>query len=186
MKWKMAENSLFAVLLRSPWWISGAVALGVTGLAFVLLPADYRFAGAFGALPFAGIALWRLVKEIGTPSASRVSETLERVRAMAWPAFADALEAGWRRDGYTVKRTQGAADFELAKEGRIYVVAARRWKAAHTGLEPLRELVKAKEAREAQEATWVTAGELTAEARAYAIEQRVRLLAGTDLTRLLR
>ena len=87
---------------------------------------------------------------------------------MAWPAFADALEAAWRRDGYTVTRTQGAADFELVKEGRRYVVAARRWKAAHTGLEPLRELVKAKEAREAQEATWVTAGELTAEARAYA------------------
>ena len=27
MKWEMNEKSLFAVLLRSPWWVSGAIAV---------------------------------------------------------------------------------------------------------------------------------------------------------------
>ena len=117
MKWKMAENSLFAVLLRSPWWISGAVALGVGGLAFALLPTDYRFAALSGRCRSPASRVWRLIKEIGTPSASRVSETLERVRAMAWPAFADALEAAWHRDGYTVKRTAGRGRLRARQGG---------------------------------------------------------------------
>ena len=28
MKWKMAENSLFGILLRKSWWVSALVALG--------------------------------------------------------------------------------------------------------------------------------------------------------------
>ena len=30
MQLKMSENSLFAVLLRSPWWISFGIAIAVT------------------------------------------------------------------------------------------------------------------------------------------------------------
>ena len=33
MKFQMAKNSLFAVLLRSPWWVSIAVAAAVALLA---------------------------------------------------------------------------------------------------------------------------------------------------------
>jgi len=38
MKLKMSDNSLFAVLLRSPWWISLLVVAGFTLLSFALLP----------------------------------------------------------------------------------------------------------------------------------------------------
>ena len=41
MKFKMSPNSLFAVLLRSPWWVSFAL-MGLFSLAAVaLLPRDY-------------------------------------------------------------------------------------------------------------------------------------------------
>ena len=41
MKLKMSENSLFAILLRSPWWIS-MVLVAVFALASgALLPAPY-------------------------------------------------------------------------------------------------------------------------------------------------
>jgi restriction system protein len=33
----MAKNSLFAVLLRSPWWISVVIALALGSLSFALL-----------------------------------------------------------------------------------------------------------------------------------------------------
>jgi restriction system protein len=46
MKFQMAKNSLFAILLRSPWWASAGlgVVLGLLGAA--LLPEAYRVAGA--------------------------------------------------------------------------------------------------------------------------------------------
>lgn len=185
MKWKMAENSLFAVLLRSPWWISAAVALGVAGIAFALLPADFRIAGAVGALPFAAIAVWTAYRRLRAPSTGRVDRTLAALRVMNWPQFADALESAWRRQGFEVRRIEGAADFELSKDARTIVVAAKRWKAARTGVEPLRDLAKAKTAREAHEATWVTVGELTEQARAFAAQERMRVLSGVDLVHLL-
>jgi len=60
---------------------------------------------------------------------------------MTWEEFARALEEGFRREGYAVKRAEGAADFELEKAGRVSLVCARRWKASVTGVEPLKELV---------------------------------------------
>ena len=56
MKLKMAPNSLFAVLLRSPWWASLGLAVALSLLLRALLPADYAVAGMLGTLPFALIA----------------------------------------------------------------------------------------------------------------------------------
>jgi restriction system protein len=185
MKWKMAENSLFAVLLRSQWWVSAAIAVAAGGLAYALLPADFKIAGAFGALPFVAIALWAAYKQVQAPSAGRVERTLNAVRAMAWPEFAAALEAAWQREGYTVARARPPADYELEKATRLTLVAAKRWKAVRTGIEPLRELAKARDARGAGGAVWVTAGDLTEQARAFAASERIRIVAGTDLAYLL-
>jgi len=40
VKFEMAKNSLFAVLLRSPWWISAAIAfsLALLGMAVMVAP----------------------------------------------------------------------------------------------------------------------------------------------------
>ena len=38
---KMAPNSLFAILLRSPWWISVGIALVFALASKALLPAEY-------------------------------------------------------------------------------------------------------------------------------------------------
>ena len=40
MKFRMAPNSVFAVLLRSPWWVSLAIAAALALAAAALLPAD--------------------------------------------------------------------------------------------------------------------------------------------------
>ena len=49
----MAENSLFAILLRSPWWVSLAIAAVLALIARLLLPADYAVVGMLGiGLPF--------------------------------------------------------------------------------------------------------------------------------------
>jgi restriction system protein len=183
MKFRMHENSLFAVLLRSPWWISIAIAAGIVVAVRLIVPTSYA---VFAALPFVvigAIAGWRQLRR---PSASRVADTLEALRAMSWGDFSGALEDAFRRDGYTVSRLAGpAADFEMTKDGRVALVACKRWKVARTGVEPLRDLDAARRAREAHESIYVAAGEITDGALKFAREKGIRVVHGAELVRLL-
>ncbi len=186
MKLKMSQNSLFAILLRSSWWISIAIAGGLIVASGALLPPDYVVYGAFAALPFIVIGAIAGWKQLRAPSPARIASTLDAVRAMAWNDFANAIEAAFRADGYVVTRLAGqAADFEMKKSGRTVLLAGKRWKVARTGIEPLRELVAARQARDAQECQYVATGEITDNARRFATENRIRILSGPELARLM-
>ena len=183
MKFQMSENSLFAVLLRSPWWISGCVAAAIFAALRLVLPDLYAF---FGALPFVVITAVAGWQQLRAPSAARVAELLGAIRAMTWDDFSDALENALRRDGYRVSRLEGAeADFELTRAGRISLLACRRWKVARTGIEPLRALDAARRASDAHECIYVAAGEFTENARAFAAENSIRLIQDAELAKLL-
>ncbi len=183
MKLEMHKNSIFAVLLRSPWWVSGLVAVAIAAGMRVWIPTEYAL---FVALPFAVIASVAGWRQLRAPSAKRIAGTLERLRGMGWDEFSTAIEAAYRREGYTVNRLGGGqADLELVQGARVTLVACKRWKAARTGVEPLRELVAARRARDAHECVWVSAGELSDQAQAYAGQMGVRLLVGTELGTLL-
>ena len=187
MKFKMAQNSLFAVLLRSPWWVSVAVAGLTGGVAAALLPAAYVPYGVFGAAPFVVTAVISGWRQLRAPSDTRIQATLVAVATLPWPAFADAIEQAWRRDGHAVERlSRRDADFELSKAGRICIVSCKRWKAARTGIEPLRELRAAQLAREAPESIYVTIGEMSDNARQFAKDKGIRVLQGIELAQLLR
>lgn len=179
----MAENSLFAILLRSPWWVSFAVAAAIFVGARYFLPTAYAL---IVPLPFAVIGCIAAWRQLRAPSAARVGRTLEAVRAMSREEFCAALEDAYRRAGYEVARLSGAqADLELAKGGLKSLVACRRWKATRTGVEPLRELHAAARARGAGECIYVAAGEITDTARAFAAQNGIRLLQAAELAQLL-
>ena len=182
VNFRLPEKSLFAVLLRSPWWVSLLVALGMFGGLRFVLPEGYAL---FAALPFLVIAAVAGWKQLRVPSGARLAAALEALRALPWEEFSAALEEGFRREGYRVSRLGGApADFELAKAGRVSLVGCKRWKASRTGIEPLRELHAAGAAREAQECIYVFAGEITENARAFAAENRIMLVQGAELVKL--
>ncbi|HVK31532.1 MAG TPA: restriction endonuclease [Burkholderiaceae bacterium] len=192
MKFQMAKNSLFAILLRKPWWVSLLIAVALGLVAAALLPADYRVAGAISGFPFlviAGLAAWR---QRLLPSATQVEATRQAVSAMAWPAFAALLEQAFRRDGYTVSRparSSDAVDFVLERGNRRMFVAARRWKSARTGLEALRALQVAREAADGErinDALVVALGELTDSARPFAAEQRIAVWQAAEIAQALR
>jgi restriction system protein len=186
LKFEMAHNSLFAILLRSSWWISVLVAAAIVLLSLAALPKKYFVFGAVGAVPFlviGAIALWR---QLQRPSAARVANTLAAVGAMSWKDFSAKLEAAFRRDGYEVARIDAVgADLEMSKAGRKTLVNCKRWKVGRTGLEPMRELLAARDRREADEIIYVAAGQLTEQAARFAAEKRIRLMQGEDLARLL-
>lgn len=181
MDWKLPQNSLFAILLRARWWVSGLVALGLFGVVRLFLDERLAF---FGALPFIVIAAVAFGKQLREPSGARLEAAIAKLRAMTWEAFAGALEAGYRRQGYSVTRVEGAADFELEKAGKLSLVAAKRWKASHTGVEPLKALAAAGEARGATQCVYLLAGEMTQNAQKFAEQSRIELLRGAALVKL--
>ena len=183
----MAKKSLFAVLLRSPWWVSVLIALSAASLGFALLPDALRMGGALSGLPFlviAGIAAWR---QWPLPSAARIEDTRLALAAMAWPGFASLLEQAFRRDGYVVEpgKTEGV-DYVLERRGRRMLVSARRWKTARVGVEALRALQAARDAAEAPDALHVALGTLSDNAVAFAAEHRITVWQASELAHALR
>src|SRR5262245_12235015 len=111
MKLKLHENSLFAILSRSQWWISALLAGGIFLAMRAFLP---LWMAAFSASPFVVIAAYALWKQARAPSPEKVAKSLERLSALPREEFRAALEAGWRREGYQVDRAKGEPfDFEL-------------------------------------------------------------------------
>jgi len=185
MKFKMAPNSLFAVLLRSPWWISFLIFALFVVVAFALVPDPYRIVAAMGGAPFAIIGAIALWQQMRLPSAGRSEAILKAVAAMNWAEFSALLEEGFTRQGYKVERATGAADFALRRDGGTTLVAARRWKAAHPGEDALKALHGAARASDAKSCLYVTLGELSGNAQAYAKRNNVQLMQGQALAYLL-
>ena len=177
------KRSLFGVLARSPWWLSVLIAAAVFMAVRQFMP-DYAAVAA--TLPFLGIAGYAGWRQSRVPNSERVVAVLAELRAMSWQEFAAMMEAGFRSEGYAVVAlTRGAADFELRKDGRFALACCKRWKVAQTGIEPLRELVLAKESAGAQECIYVAAGDVSQNARQFAAEKQIRLLCDTELAQFL-
>lgn len=187
MKFKMAPNSLFAILLRSPWWISFALALAMAALAVALLPVPYRLVGTLGSIPFVVIGVMALVRQLRAPSAAQVQATTQALARMAWPDFARALEQAYVRDGFAVEcLREGVADLVLQRGGQTTLVSARRWKAARQGEEGLLALHAAAQARDAGNCVFIALGEFSPNAKRFAPAHRIELLQQEALARLLR
>jgi len=179
----MAKRSLFAILSRAPWWLSVLIAAAVFMVVRQFMP-DYAAAAA--TLPFLGIAGYAGWRQSRVPNSERVIEVLAALRAVSWQEFAAIMEAAFRRDGYAVVALNGgAADFELRKNGRAALAGCKRWKVAQTGIEPLRELLLAKETAGAQECIYVAAGEVSQNARQFAAQKQIRLLCDTELAQFV-
>lgn len=186
MKLKMPENSLFAILLRKPWWISMVIAAVISLAMSMLFPREYVGYGATAGFPFFVIGLIAAARQWRAPGAALVAQTLESVTAMSWRDFGSAIEAAYRREGYAVTRREGGADFEIARDGRKTVVSGKRWKAANTGVEPLRELIAVAESCGAHDKFYITVGQLSDNARRYADEQGIRVVREAGLAEMLR
>src|SRR3954470_7743729 len=134
MKLKMNQNSIFAVLLRSPWWISGGIALGLFTGTRLLLPQEFGPYAFFVSLPFTVIAAYTAWQAFRAPSEARVAGSMEALRTLSWLEFSAAAAEAFRREGYTVTPASvGGADLVLAKAGQTTLVGCKRWKVARTG-----------------------------------------------------
>ena len=174
-----AKGSLFALLVRAPFWVSLLIAGALFAVARNFLP---PVLAAATTLPFLGTAAFSGWRQFKTPSPTRVSESLERLRDMQWLPFAVLIADLFRGEGYTVGALEtGVTNYELRKSGYTTLVACKRWKVRETGIAPLRELHDAMQARGARDCVYVATGTFTDSALAFARANKVRLLSDADL-----
>ena len=185
MKFKMAENSLFAILLRSRWWVSFLVGAAWALLAAALVPQPYKIVAILGSLPFWALGFVAFVRQYDQPTPAQQQALLEDAASKNWNEFAQHLEQAWHVEGYTVQRTQGAADFVLQREGKTTLVAAKRWKANTHGIEPLRALHTAMQNHPADVCAYVCIAPLQDTAQRFADAHQIAVLSGLTLASLL-
>ena len=74
----------------------------------------------------------------------------------------------------------------ITHKGIVTVVGCRRWKAARTGIEPLREFDAATAERGAHKRMYVAVGEVSDNARTFAAQKGIALVQEEELAGLLR
>jgi restriction system protein len=186
MKFKMSEKSLFATLLRAPWWVSFLVMLAVALVAGALLPDAYKTVGMLGAFPFFVIGVMAAWRQRNAISANRIQELVEQARGMGWRDFSVLVEEALRQQGFVVTRLAGGpADFQIEKNGRITLVSAKRWKAATVGAEHLRELLAERESRDAFSCTCMSLGVFSQAAIDLANDSPMQLLGSANIAQLM-
>ncbi len=208
MKLKMAQNSLFAILLRKPWWISIGL-VGVIALAArALVPQPYTAFGMMGGFPFLVIGIMAAWRQWQAPNPGRMAQALQKAGAMSWQDFSAVIEQAFSQQGYAVTRlgaggsgsgksnrsgsasgtgnvSAGAADFKLEKRGQTTLLNCKRWKAANQGVEPLRDLAALREAQGADRCIFISLSLPTDKAQRFATENRVQLICDADLAKLI-
>ena len=182
MKWKMSDRSLFAILLRSPWWMSFLLVAAISLASSALLPTDYKVLGALCSLPFAVIgamAAWRQRSLLSPAQADAVQSAMA---AMHWREFSPLLSQAFVHQGYTVTALpQGLADFKLTRQGQTTLVCAKRWKAAAWGMDTLQALLDEREAHDATHLICVSLQAMPMPLKSFANQHRVTWLAGQSL-----
>jgi restriction system protein len=178
----MAQKTLFSLLLGLPWWISALVAVAFFGFAQMIFPP----VAPFVALPFFGIAFYVGYRQLRTVSPGRVEQRLQAARELSWEQFSNIVCNAYRGQGYTVESANKSAfDFTLAKQGRVTLLQCRRWKVQQLGVGPLQELVNAVAGLDAYNGICITAGNLTPQAREFAVGKPISLVSGSELAVLL-
>jgi restriction system protein len=201
------------ILAGMPWWVGPACAAFLYVSFRFIFPAILRsnskaddlLAGPFGAIlvpllqelaPFA--ALFVLVVWGGAELQKRRKRRrldrqtgLESVRDLPWAEFEELVAEAYRREGYSVEHTGGAApdggvDVVLRRNGQTTLVQCKHWKTWTVGVKIVRELRGVMASENADYGIVVTSGTFTSEARVFAQENRISLVDGKELIALVR
>jgi restriction system protein len=185
MKFNMSEKSLFAILLRSPWWISFLIAAILALSARVFLPDTLRVVGMLSGLPFCVLGVLAAWKQRNKPSPESVNLALTALANMSVKAFLPTIAKAFVQQGFEVTRLNlGSADFRLEKSGKITLVSCKRWKAATLGVEVLRDLKTLQISQDADHAACISLSLPTGVALQFAKANAVQLICQEELASL--
>lgn len=183
MGFTMAKGSLFAILLRSPWWYSALLALLCVCVSILLVGSKFLIFGVAAAIPFIAIAVYSAYRTFQRPGKKRIIEVVAEARAMPARDLASRIAGNYEKINFDITPLKGdAAELELERGRHKFLLNCKRFKAAKTGIEPLKQLVARGEKQEATGYLYVTLGEITDNARKFARDNDIDLIQAEALT----
>ncbi len=197
------KDGILEILTEVPWWVSVVVSCAVYVVMRWVLPSiefENRYLnGLANAAPqtawfFALILLFPgVVSFLKRKQRQRLLDTrsdLESIRKLSWSDFELLIAEAFRRQGYDVEERGGSSpdggvDLVLRTDGAKTLVQCKHWKSQKVGVSIVRELLGVMTAKSASAGIVVTAGDYTVDARKFARDNRVRLIDGTELAKMI-
>jgi len=114
----------------------------------------------------------------------------DSIQRLSWREFEELVSEAFRRKGYFVienpdKGPDGGVDIRLRKKGKLVFVQCKHWKSRKVGAKTVRELFGVMTAKKVAHGIVVTFGEFTQDAKAFAKENSIHLVAGNQLLKLV-
>lgn len=175
-------------------YIVGTILLPITP---VQNPVFMAFKGAAQALSFplslvlAGIAGFSVLRALFVKNRTKAlfnkQTGIESIRQLSWDEFERLIGEYYTRHGYSVaensqKGADDGVDLYLQKDGENIIVQCKHWK-NKVGVPVVREHLGAIAAMNATRGMVVTSGAFTQSAIAFANENNIGLVDGTDLAK---
>ncbi len=196
---KDSGEELFETLADLPWWVSivfGLVVYVLLRFGFpLILPDDKMFIPELSKIAWMSVfffipALMSAFRSARKRRQFDRQSGIESIRALSWKQFEELLGEAYRRQGYTVfensgKGADGGIDLTIKRAGETYLVQNKHWKTYKVSVKIVREMLGLVTAHGATGAIVVTSGAFTKEAIDFAAAQRIELVDGDDLVRLI-
>jgi len=136
------------------------------------------------------VSVQRRLKRLESAARAAPNPTLAALNNMTWKQFELLVHQAFRHRGYVlgesgVSDSDGSVDLVLRKAGEYYLVQSKLWRAAQVDVAPVRELHNAMRARHAAGGFFVTTGNYTREAMAFASGRNIQLIDGPTLREML-
>jgi len=185
--WMSAIGVLVVLVLRQVWlaWVDGSNDLGM--YADVVRQLHWWFYGFAMILALGSLA--SLIRHRWNGRKIEAQLGKDSFDALHWREFEALLQEAFHRQGYLSVETQSGADggydIALRKDGKLYLVQCKHWKAQKVGVAPVRELFGVIAARGAAGGFFVTSGYFTEDAKAFAAQTKLTLIDGPMLKKLI-
>lgn len=130
------------------------------------------------------------------PKVPPAAWSLELLRTIEWHRFEELCAAYWREAGMLATTTpfgaDGGVDIELHRPGDAAntgapeaLVQCKAWNTVQVGVKPVRELLGVVTAHQASRGVFMTSGTFTADAAEFARGNRLELIDGPGLLRMI-
>lgn len=209
-------DDIIGIAAALPWWAGTVLAVlaygllrhyamvevqvsGVSGNAGRMVAAQLTktlaFYGQFLVPPLllvgALVSFLRRRKRSGLIGNVTGDENGNALLRLSWQDFELLVGEAFRKRGFSVSETggggaDGGIDLELRKDGEVFLVQCKQWRAFRVSVEVVRELFGVMAARGATGGFVVTSGIFTSAAQSFAKGRNIELIDGKALRAMIR
>jgi restriction system protein len=198
------NEGLLHLLMESPWWVSvvfsGVVYFGLKywlpslwagSLALSSIAKGLELNAGLFAFIFLVPAPISFIRSLHRRKLLDTQSGLDSIRAMSWRQFEMLCGEAYRRKGFAVEENglggaDGGIDLMLRRGGETWIVQCKRWKTFKVGVKEVRELYGILAAERADRGIFITCGQYTQDALAFAADKPLDLVDGPTLLELVR